>query len=255
MEVTDTHAHLEDSKFKDDPAGIIQRAREKGVNRVINVGSDVATSRYSIHLSHQFPELHAACGIHPHNAARAKEGDYRAIIRLARDERMVAIGEVGLDYHYNFSPPEIQQKVFRRFIRMAQALSLPLIIHNREASVDTLSILKEEGVGIKGVMHAFSGDEGVLNEVLSLGLYISISGVITFKKSNLPLLVKKIPLERLLVETDSPYLAPHPFRGKRNEPAYLVYTLEKVAECLSLPIEETAQLTTKNARRLFNIND
>lgn len=259
----DTHAHLDDKVFTLDQDKVISRANESGVQHIINIGTDLETSKRSVELAHKYDEIYAAIGIHPHNAldiARKSGNAYQELEKLARKDNVVAIGEIGLDYYRNLSPQDAQQEVFRQLIRLAKRVNLPMIIHCRDAAEDTLAILKEEwhnstDTNIAGVFHAFSGDETVLSFALEVGFYLSITGVITFAKSKLPEIIKLIPLDKLLIETDCPYLTPMPYRGKRNEPAYLVYIAEKIATILGVTPSDIAEINRLNVYRLFKIEE
>lgn len=251
MRLIDTHAHLEDKKFANDRHQIIERAKQEGIQIIINIGSDLITSKQSIELSKEYDLIYATVGIHPHDAAKFNDNLYESFLELTKNEKVVGIGEIGLDYYRDLSPRPIQQDVFRQFIRLAKTTNLPIIVHNRESHSDILKILKEEEADkVGGVLHSFSGNVNMQKEVIDLGFYISISGVVTYSDS-LAKIIKFIPHERLLIETDCPYLTPVPYRGKRNEPAYLKYTAEKVSKILGITMEEIANITTSNADRLF----
>lgn len=255
IRLIDTHAHLEDKKFSNNRHQVILRAKQESILTIINIGSDLTTSKLSIELAKEYDFIYATVGIHPHDATKFNDNVYSSFLELAQKEKVVGIGEIGLDYYRNLSPQPIQQQVFRQFIRLAKTTNLPIIVHDRQAHSDILKILKEEDAGkVSGVLHSFSGDVDMLKEVINLGFYISISGVVTYSDS-LAKIVKLIPLERLLIETDSPYLTPVPYRGKRNEPAYLKYTAEKISQILGITIEEIANITTSNAYRLFKIEN
>lgn len=255
MNLIDTHAHLNDSRFAPDLDSVMDRAREAGIHTIIVVGYDLASSRSAIALAATNPSLLATAGIHPHEAAKADDQSFEELRRLAASEGVVALGEIGLDYYYDHSPHPVQQEVFRRQIRLARSLSLPVIVHDRDAHADVLTILQEENVDTcGGVMHCFSGDAHFAAQCLDAGLYISLAGPVTFK--NAPILVdvaKAVPLDRLLLETDAPYLAPVPCRGKRNEPSYLRWIAEKVAQLRGISCEELSEQTTENAKKLFRI--
>lgn len=251
MRLIDTHAHLEDKKFANDRYQVIERAKQEGIQTIINIGSDLITSKQSIELSKKYDFIYATVGIHPHDAAKFNDNAYESFLELTKNEKVVGIGEIGLDYYRDLSPRPIQQNVFRQFIRLAKTTNLPIIVHDRESHSDILKILKEEETDeVGGVLHSFSGDVNMLKEVIDLGFYISISGVVTYSDS-LSKIVKLIPHERLLIETDCPYLTPVPYRGKRNEPAYLKHTAEKVSQILGITTEEIANITTSNTDRIF----
>lgn len=257
MELIDTHAHLDFPKFNKDRAVVIKRAKEAGVNIIIDVGGDLPSSHRALKLSQTFPEIYATVGVHPHDADQLDQKALKILKDLAKADRIVAIGEIGLDYYYDNSPREIQREAFRKQLELAREVGLPVVIHNREADEDTLDILKEMGVEeIGGVMHCFASDLKMARECLALGLYLAFGGVTTFKNAkNLQGVVREVPLEKLLLETDSPYLTPHPHRGKRNEPVYVRYVAEKIAELKQIPLKEVAEKTTANAREVFNLNE
>ncbi|HEA47150.1 MAG TPA: YchF/TatD family DNA exonuclease [bacterium] len=249
----DTHIHLDDPCYGKDRDAVIARAREEGVDYLIVVASDLESSKKCVKLAEEFDSLYATVGIHPHEAKTADKDTYLRLKELAKCKKVVAIGEIGLDYHYNHSPKEVQREVFRNQIRLAKKLTLPIIIHHREALPDVIEIVKQEKIK-EGVFHCFSGSLEEAEEVISLGFYVSIAGPVTFKNAKrLQELVKELPLDKLLIETDGPYLSPHPFRGKRNESAYLKYIAEKIAELRNLTLEEIAQKTTENAKKLFRL--
>jgi TatD DNase family protein len=253
----DSHAHLDGEEFHGDLDAVVERARAV-LSRVVLVGlwrgrGDFGNAR---ELAGRDPSFFAATvGIHPHECARVPEEDWAACERLAREPATVAVGETGLDFHYDHSPRATQVESFRRSVRMAAAASKPLVVHVREADAECARVLCEEGVPARGgVIHCFTGDPAAARAYLDLGLHVSVAGVVTFKSAE-PIreAVRLIPHDRLLVETDSPYLAPIPFRGKRNEPAHVVETAKKVAELWGTTLEEVARLTSENARTLFGL--
>ncbi|EEG76593.1 TatD family hydrolase [Dethiobacter alkaliphilus] len=249
----DTHAHLNDKRFSDDLPSVLERAKAAGVEIIINVGYDLASSENSLKFSDRFPQMYAAVGIHPHEAAQTPKGSLEGLRRLAVENKVVALGEMGLDYYYDHSPRPVQQEMFRRQIRLALELDLPVIVHDRDAHHDVLTILREEGA-VKGVMHCFSGDVAFARQCLDLGFYLSLAGPVTFKNAkDLAAVAREVPLERLLLETDAPYLAPVPYRGKRNEPAHVAVVAQKVAEIRETDVASIARQTTENAKRLFNL--
>ncbi|SFL84406.1 TatD family hydrolase [Pelosinus propionicus] len=251
----DSHAHIDDEKFDLDREEVIQRAIDNGVTRMINVGASMSSSARSIALAEKYESIYATVGIHPHDAKDALDTDYEQLARWTSLEKVVAIGEIGLDYYYDYSPREVQRSVFIRQLDIARQTKLPFIIHDRDAHGDVLEILKKEAKGLKGVLHCFSGSLEMANEVIKMGLYVSIAGPVTFKNAaKLPEIVTKVPLEYLLVETDSPYLTPQPFRGKRNEPAYVKLVAEQVANLRGIEIEILAKATSENAKKLFGIS-
>jgi len=250
----DSHAHIDDRKFNDDQEAVIARAAERGVTGFINVGSDIASSARSVALAERYEAIYAAVGIHPHDAKDVQEADYDKLVSWAANPKVVAIGEIGLDYHYDYSPRDIQQAVFIRQLELARSVGKPIIIHDREAHGDLMGIVKTEGHGLSGVFHCFSGSVEMAKEVLKLGFYVSLAGPVTFNNSQkLKVVAREVPLDRLLVETDSPYLTPHPYRGKRNEPAFVRLVAEEVARLREIDLETLAMATTENVKRLFNI--
>lgn len=251
----DSHAHLDDRKFDGDRDEMLQRARENQISNIINVGYDLASSRRSLDLAANYDFIYAAVGIHPHDAAEAGANYLDELRAMAALPKVVAIGEMGLDYYRNLSPKEIQQRVFREQIRLAAELEKPVIIHDREAHGDVMAILREEKVGpAKGVLHCFSGSLEMARECIKMGFYLSIAGPVTFSNAKkLREVAAGVPLDRLLIETDAPYLTPEPHRGKRNESAYVACVGRCVAEIRGIPVEELAAATTGNARRLFGI--
>lgn len=251
----DTHAHLDDPHFDDDRDAVIDRAREAGVGTFVTIGCDLETSRAAVELADRYPFVYATVGVHPHEAKQIGDSWYDDLRRLAQHQKVVAYGEIGLDYHYNHSPPRLQRDRFREQIALARDLRLPIVVHTREAQDDTIAILKEENAkDVGGVFHCFSGDAWLAKDALDLGFLLSFSGVITFHNATmLRDIVKTVPKDRLLVETDSPYLTPTPHRGKRNEPAHVRLVAEKIAALQGLTTDEVAELTSQNARRVFKI--
>jgi TatD DNase family protein len=253
---TDSHAHLTMFKAGAERDTVMQNAEQADVTRILTIGTTLDDSRECLEIARQYPQVSATIGIHPHDAKDAElETCLGTLKSLADDERVVAIGEIGLDFYYNLSPKEIQQEFFRRQLELALELNLPVVIHDRDAHEETLDIVEDVDVSsVGGVFHCFSGDLAMAERVRELGFLISIAGPITFKKSgHLPDVATRIPLESLLVETDCPYLAPIPFRGKRNEPAYVTYTAEKVAEFRGISVDEVAERTSQNFADLFKL--
>jgi TatD DNase family protein len=255
----DSHAHLDMAHFDADRDDVIERAREAGVTAILTLGVDGASSQRAVALAQQYEGVFAAVGIHPHEAKHATPEVYKDLIGLAREReanRIIAWGEIGLDYHYDHSPRDVQRREFRRQIRMAREFDLPVCIHSREAHDDVLSILDEEmAIDAGVVMHCFSGDEQVARRCLDLGFYISFAGPVTFTNARtLPAVVPLVPDDRLLIETDAPYLSPHPWRGRehRNEPARVAVIAARLAEIRGISIEEVGQAATQNFHRLFS---
>lgn len=251
----DSHAHLDDRKFDKDRHEMLMRARECGVSNIVNVGYDIPSSRRSVSLTEKYEFIYAVVGIHPHDAKAAGVNFLEDLRVLARGPKVVAIGEMGLDYYRDLSPREIQQSVFRQQIGLAKELGKPIVVHDRDAHGDVMKILKEEKAGtIGGVLHCFSGSLEMAGECLKMGFYISIAGPVTFGNANkLREVAVKIPLDRLLIETDAPYLTPEPHRGKRNESAYVACVGKRIAELRGITVQELAEATTANAKRLFGI--
>ncbi len=252
----DTHVHLNAEQFNEDLEEVISRAKEAGVGRMVVVGFDRPTIERAMELVGQYDFLYASIGWHPVDALDMKEEDLAWIEELSSHPKVVALGEMGLDYHWDKSPKDIQKEVFRKQIHLAKKVKLPIIIHNREATQDIVDILREEGAEeVGGIMHCFSGSPEIAQECVDMNFYISLGGPVTFKNAKKPKEVaQEIPLERLLIETDCPYLAPHPNRGKRNEPAYVKLVAEQIAELKGISLEEVETVTTENANKLFNIN-
>ncbi|MDZ7262912.1 MAG: TatD family hydrolase [candidate division KSB1 bacterium] len=252
----DTHAHLDFPDYDQDRDAVIQRAREAGVERILTVGVNLESSRASVRLAERYENLYAAVGCHPHDAQEMTEKKLQELREMSRHPKVVAIGEMGLDFYRNLSPAEVQKRVFRDQLTLAQEVGLPVIIHTRNAEGEILQILSQWPSGsLKGVFHCFPGDESMAQQVMALGFYISFTGTVTFKKSRSAEIVKSIPLERLLLETDCPFMAPVPYRGQRNEPAYIRYIAERMAQIKDCPVTEVAEKTTQNARSLFRLDD
>lgn len=252
----DTHTHLDDARYESDREAVIARARETGIDSMITIGCDLSTSQAAVALANRYPFVYATVGVHPHEVKHIEDGWYNEFRRLAENKKVVAFGEVGLDYHYNYSSPKEQRDRFREQIQLARELGLPLVIHTREAQEDTIQILKDErSTEIGGVFHCFSGDAWLAKDALDLGFYLSFSGILTFQNAGmLRDIAKTVPLDRILIETDCPYLTPVPHRGKRNEPAFVRHVAEILAAVASVSdLDEIYRLTTENARRLFRI--
>lgn len=255
MILFDTHAHLEGEEYDADREEMIARARSAGVVHIVNVGYDLESSRRSVRLAEEYDLIYAAVGIHPHDAAAAGSGYLEELEEMAAHPRVVALGEMGLDYYRDLSPRPVQQRVFREQLALARELDLPIIIHDRDAHGDLMKILRENPPGpAGGVMHCYSGSWEMARECLALGLYISFAGPVTYPNARrLKELVSLVPLDRLLIETDAPYLSPVPYRGKRNEPAYLACTAEEIARLRGLKTDDLAKICTENGRKLFRI--
>lgn len=251
----DTHCHLDMADYQADLDQVIAAAHHCGVTRIITIGIDLASSRRAVELAGRYEGVYAAVGIHPHDAAAANEEGFRQLAELAVLPKVVGIGEIGLDYAKQYTPPDVQLAAFARQLDIAREVHLPVIIHDREAHADTLRLLQEKGpLPCGGVMHCFSGDAELARQVLEIGFYLSIPGIVTFPKATvMQQAVQAIPLERLLLETDGPFLAPVPFRGKRNLPEYLLHTAAVVAELKGVSLDEIIRQTTKNAENLFSL--
>lgn len=272
----DTHCHLDMDEFKQDRSVVIKRAQNAGVQLIITIGSDMESNREGLRLSKKYDCVYSSIGIHPHDAKEFSDGVYKTLktwidkfrienynkkIRNSqsatpladRNPKIVAIGETGLDYHYDNSPREVQKDVFKKHLTLSSETGLPVIIHSREAKRDTLDIIKESGVK-RGVFHCFSGDIDMAKSGMDIGFLISIAGPVTFKNARrLREIAKVIPDDHLLIETDAPYLTPEPLRGKRNEPSYIIHTAKFLAELRGITLEDISRITTLNAKRLFNI--
>ncbi|MDA8159423.1 MAG: TatD family hydrolase [Desulfobacteraceae bacterium] len=251
----DSHCHLDMADYPD-RREVIRRAQHAGVGWIVSVGIDLESSLAALRLAETHPGLVCALGVHPHYVGQAEEGHYRQLAELARHPRVVAYGEIGLDYVKNHAPRPTQRDHFRRQVELAKGLDLPLIIHDREAHADVMAILKAAAPFPRGgVMHCYSGDMELAAEVVELGLHLSIPGIVTFAKAEvLQEVARTMPLTSMLIETDGPYLAPVPFRGQRNEPAYVLYTAAKIAELRRIPLDEVARQTTANAVALFRLD-
>ena len=248
--LTDTHCHLYYDEIQKDIANVLNRAEKLGVNRFICVGTNMKDSLQSLELAEKYENIFASAGIHPHDSENAPPDYLDQIKKFMKSSEMVAIGEMGLDYYRNISLPDIQNSVFREQMQLAQELKKPVIFHNRDADIDVIKVLSDFP-DVIGVAHCFSSTISTAKTLLDMGYYISFSGNLTFKNSNLPEVAKYLPLNRILVETDSPYLSPVPYRGKGNEPGRTRYVAEKLAEILQVPLELVARKTTENANRLF----
>ncbi|WP_246946003.1 TatD family hydrolase [Bacillus pinisoli] len=251
----DTHVHLNADQFNDDLEEVLERAKQQGVQNMVVVGFDRPTIKKAIELAEKYPHLYASVGWHPVDAIDMTDEDLHWIEELSSHPKVVAIGEMGLDYYWDKSPKETQKEVFRKQIQLARRVKLPIIIHNREATQDIVDILKEENAAeVGGIMHCYSGSLEVAKECIDMNFYISFGGPVTFKNAKKPKEVaKELPLDKLLIETDCPFLAPHPHRGKRNEPSFVSLIAKEIAELKGITYEEVVLKTYDNARQLFNI--
>lgn len=250
--IFDTHAHYDDEAFQDDLEGLLSAFPDSGISGVVSCGVNEESSKKNIELSHKYSFIHAAVGYHGLNTEDLTDNYLEAIKSLAQDKRVVAIGEIGLDYHYEKETKDLQIKIFREQIKLANELDLPVIVHDREAHEDTLNILKE--LRPKGVLHCFTGSVETAREIIKLGMYIGLGGAVTFKNAVKPVEVAKIvPEDRLVLETDAPYMSPVPFRGKRCTSLLIPYTAQKIAEVRNTDVQALLDATDRNARELFNI--
>ena len=250
----DSHAHIDDDRFDADRDEVLSRARAAGVDLIVNIGADMASSSRSVALAEQYPQVFATVGMHPHDAKDMQEQDYQQLLHWAAHPKVVAIGEIGLDYHYDLSPRTVQQEVFLRQLDIARQTGKPFVVHEREAHADTFEIIRSAAKDLEGVFHCFSGSVETARQYLKLGFYISIAGPVTFPKSaKTKEVARYVPLDRLLIETDSPYLTPQAYRGRRNEPAHVRLVAEEIASLRDLSLTELARATSENACRLFRI--
>jgi TatD DNase family protein len=252
----DTHVHLNAEQYNDDLEEVINRALDAGVKQMVVVGFDRKTIHRAIALAELYEFIYAVVGWHPVDAIDCTDEDLKWIEELALHKKVVAIGETGLDYYWDKSPKDVQQEVFRKQIQLAQRVNLPIVIHNRDATEDVIRILKEENAEkTGGVMHCFGGSVDTANTCIEMNFMISLGGPVTFKNAKKPKEVAtEIPLEWLMIETDAPYLAPHPHRGKRNEPALVLLVAEEIARLKNITIEEVGRITTENAKRFYRLN-
>jgi len=259
----DSHAHLESARFDGDRAAVMVRARQAGVKRILTCGSDLATSQAAVQLAGEWEGVYAAVGIHGHRAEsgvvpisqghwRLVEEAFQPLRALAAQPKVVALGELGLDYHYDLSPRDVQRAVLARQLALAAELNLPVVLHNRESDVDLRAAVEDAASGLRGVLHCFLADQTLADWALARGFYLGVAGPITFANVlHLPEIIRHAPRDRVLIETDCPYLAPHPQRGRRNEPAFVVHVAQRVATLWGLTPEEVGALTAQNASRLF----
>ena len=250
--IFDTHAHYDDSRFDEDRDELLSSLCSKGVTNIINCGCDYKSCLTTLELAEKYDFIYAALGVHAHKAEESTEEDFRKIKALYSHKKVVAVGEIGLDYHYDFSPRERQIEVFEKQIVLAKELDLPIIVHDRESHEDTMNLLKKHRP--KGVVHCFSGSVEMAKEVVKLGMYIGLGGAVTFKNARKPIEVAEyLPIDYLLLETDAPYMTPVPFRGQRCDSAHIAYTAEKIAEVKGMDTQELIDKCNENSRRLFGI--
>ena len=255
MSLTDTHVHLHFPEFTEDREAVIERSRQSGVELFINVGTDVESSEESVKLAQHYSFVHATVGIHPHDAKNAEEEDFQTFERMLRESKVVAIGEVGLDFFRNLSPVATQKKVLNEFFQLHRKTKKPLVLHVRDAYKEMREQVRSElGSSVEGVLHCFSADKETMKEFLDMGFYISFAGPLTYKKNDaLREAFQECPLDRLLFETDAPFLPPQSRRGKRNESSFLLETAQFGAEIRKMSLDELGRVTTENAKRLFRI--
>ena len=253
----DSHAHIQGKEYAGEAEAVIARARDAGVETIIAVGGagDMSSNSEAVALAAKFENVYATVGMHPHDAKDVGAEELKTLRELASSPKVVAVGETGLDYYYNHSPHEVQRRVFAQFIHLARDTQLPIVVHERDAAIAAADLLRNEGAGkLRGVIHCFTGNYEAACAYLDLGFYLSFTGIITFKNADaLREVVRKVPLERVFVETDSPFLTPVPHRGKRNEPAYVRFVAETIARVKAVPLDEVARVTSANVRRLFAI--
>ena len=253
--IFETHAHYDDDAYDSDRDSIIRLLKEEGIAPVINIGASLTSTASSVELAHKYDHVYAAVGVHPSDCEYLDEKDIEWLKSLCSDPRVVAIGEIGLDYHYDEPDREIQKKWFIRQLQLARETDLPIVVHSRDAAADTLDILKkEEFRGMRGIIHCFSYSPEIANEYVNMGYHIGIGGVVTFKNGRkLQEIAGTIPLKNIVIETDCPYLAPEPYRGRRNSSAYLTYVIEKIAALRNTGYEEIEKATYENASALFGV--
>ena len=249
MTLIDTHAHIYYDDYSERIDDVIRAAIDNGVEKIIAVGVDLTTSEECIKLSEKYTSVYAACGYHPHEASKTPKRYLYELEQFYTNPKVVAVGEIGLDYHYNFSKPKDQKRIYQEQLEMARALALPTVIHCRNSDKDVLRGI-QESKHESGVIHCFASDLDFAKSILEIGFHISFTGLITFVKE-LEVVVQEVPLNKMMVETDSPYLSPKPHRGKKNEPAYAVHVAEKIAELKEISLEEVAEVTTETAHNLF----
>ena len=257
MRLIDSHGHVDGEGFDVDRAEVLARARAAGVERFVTVGTgeDLGKIRRAVTLAEAEPDVLATVGVHPHDSARIEASWWPELEALARHVRVVGVGETGLDYHYNHSPPEVQRQAFRAHVRLARRVGKPVVCHVRDAHADTFTVLDEEGAAeVGGVIHCFTGGPAEARAYSERGFHVSFSGIVTFRTAGqIRAAVREVPLDRILIETDCPFLAPVPHRGKRNEPAFIVHTAEVVAREAGVPLEVLAEATVVNSFRLFRL--
>lgn len=253
--IFESHAHYEDKRFDEDRKELLDRFREKGIAKVVNVGSGIETSKQSIALAKEYDFVYASVGVHPENAMELEKENFDVLKTLLQEEKVVAVGEIGLDYYWDEPEREIQKKWFEKQIELAKEVQKPIIVHSRDAAQDTLQILKDFGGSeVGGVIHCFSYGKEIARTCMDMGFYIGIGGVVTFKNAKkLKEVAEYVPLDRILLETDCPYMAPEPHRGKRNSSLYIPHIAEKIAEIKGITPEEVIEKTYENAKKMYRI--
>lgn len=248
----ESHAHYDDARYNEDRDEVLPKMHKEGIDYVVNVGADMASSLASIKLSQKYDFVYASVGVHPHEAKEMQDKDFETLKEYCKNEKVVAIGEIGLDFYYDHSPRDIQRQIFTKQLNLCEIVTKPVIIHSREAAQECFDIIKESKVR-KGVIHAFAGSAEMANEYIKMGFYIGVGGVVTFKNARkLVEVVEAIPLESILIETDAPYLSPMPLRGTRNISQNLSYITEKIAQIKQISVQKVAETTRKNALSLFD---
>lgn len=252
--IFDTHAHYDAEQFNEDRDEILAKMPENGVSTIVNVGATLKGCKESMEFAKKYPFMYAAVGVHPDEVGELNEETFAQLEEWCKEDKVVAVGEIGLDYYWDEEPREVQKEWFIRQLELAKRVNLPVNIHSREASEDTLQIVKEHGKGLTGIIHCFSGSKEMALEYVKLGFYIGVGGVVTFKNGRkLKEVVEAIPMDRIVLETDAPYLAPTPFRGKRNDSTYIKYMAEEIASLKGLTCEEVLTQTEQNARKVYNL--
>lgn len=259
IELIDTHCHLDMTAYSDDLEKVLDRAFTNHIKKIVTIGIDLASSREAIAIARKYKRVSATIGVHPHDVDNLEKSDYLELEQIYNHhaKHIVGFGEIGLDYVKQYSAPDKQREHFKKQLDLAHALKLPVVVHNRDANDDTIKILREaKPLDYGGIMHCFSGDLAFAQKVLDLGMLISIPGIVTFKNAaTLHAVVREVPLSSIVLETDGPFLAPHPFRGKRNEPSYLLFTAQQMAELRDIDMEQVCRQTTDNAENLFKFNE
>ena len=249
----DSHAHLNDEKFNEDLEAVVRRAHEAGVEGIVNVGYDLSSSQKAVALAEEHENMYAVIGVHPHDAESFSEHSKERLVELAKHAKVVAIGETGLDYYYDNSPREVQRKVFQEHYDLARQLGKPVVIHSRDAAADTMEIV-EANKGVPSLLHCYSGSLEMAQQYVAMGHYLSFAGPITFKNANrLRKVAAGVPLDKVMVETDCPYLAPIPYRGKRNEPSFVIHVAQELADLHGVDIGKIKAITRANTMRFFGI--